>query len=238
MADEEVLLVVVGIDEPAGDAVGAIAADLAGVGVEDVDTVDPDLELLGFATVSLDREYVDVRLSEDDEQIPLAGVLQIAGYVQVGVHARLEVRNAAELLELRRVGLVVERAGDWHVEADIRRLPGGSDQIRTRDGAELGTNENRDASLSSGLLAALDVSPNRADSWMKSGGAGTTRSDRFCSSLPRQTSCGSRSRFRRSYATSTGLRSSCAITGSCSAVGMFLRDASSCSREPSGCAFP
>ena len=45
--------------------------------MEDVDTVDPDLELLGFATVSLDREYVDVGLSEDDEQIPLGGVLQI-----------------------------------------------------------------------------------------------------------------------------------------------------------------
>ena len=59
MADEEALLVVVGIDEPAGDSVGAVAADLAGVGVEDVDTVDPDPELLAFATVSLDREYVD-----------------------------------------------------------------------------------------------------------------------------------------------------------------------------------
>ena len=32
VADEEALLVVVGIDEPAGDAVGAVAADLAGVG--------------------------------------------------------------------------------------------------------------------------------------------------------------------------------------------------------------
>ena len=33
MAHEEALLVVVGIDEPAGDAVGAVTADLAGVGV-------------------------------------------------------------------------------------------------------------------------------------------------------------------------------------------------------------
>ena len=57
--------------------------------MEDVDTVDPDLELLAVATVSLDREDVDVRLSEDDEQVPLAGVLQIARHVEVGVHARL-----------------------------------------------------------------------------------------------------------------------------------------------------
>ena len=90
VADEEALLVVVGIDEPAGDAVGAVAADLTGVGVEDVDTVDPDLELLAITTVALDRQHVDVRLSEDDEQVPLAGVLQVAGHVQVGVHARLE----------------------------------------------------------------------------------------------------------------------------------------------------
>ena len=54
MADEEALLVVVGVDEPAGDAVGAVAANLAGVGVEDVDTVDPDLELLAVTTVSLE----------------------------------------------------------------------------------------------------------------------------------------------------------------------------------------
>ena len=40
VADEEALLVVVGVDEPAGDAVGAVAPYLAGVGVEDVDAVD------------------------------------------------------------------------------------------------------------------------------------------------------------------------------------------------------
>ena len=33
VADEEALLVVVGVDEPAGDAVGVVAADFAGVGL-------------------------------------------------------------------------------------------------------------------------------------------------------------------------------------------------------------
>ena len=33
---EEALFVVVGVDEPAGDAVGAVAADFAGAGVEHV----------------------------------------------------------------------------------------------------------------------------------------------------------------------------------------------------------
>ena len=40
MADEEALLVVVRVDEPAGDAFGAIAPHLAGVGVEDIHAVD------------------------------------------------------------------------------------------------------------------------------------------------------------------------------------------------------
>ncbi len=48
VADEEALLVVVGVNEPAGDAVGAVAADLAGVGVEDVDAVDLNLDLVVF----------------------------------------------------------------------------------------------------------------------------------------------------------------------------------------------
>jgi hypothetical protein len=43
VADEEDLLVVVGVDEPAGDARGAVAADLAGTGVEDTHAVNSDL---------------------------------------------------------------------------------------------------------------------------------------------------------------------------------------------------
>ena len=65
VADEEALLVVVGVDEPAGDAVRAVAAHLAGVGVEDVDAVDFDLELAVFGV-----ENVDVGLAEDDEEVP------------------------------------------------------------------------------------------------------------------------------------------------------------------------
>ena len=43
VADEETFLVIVGVDEPAGDAVGTIAANFTGVRVEDVDAVDSDL---------------------------------------------------------------------------------------------------------------------------------------------------------------------------------------------------
>jgi len=37
MADEEAFFVVVGVDEPAGDAVGTVAANFAGSGMEDGD---------------------------------------------------------------------------------------------------------------------------------------------------------------------------------------------------------
>src|SRR5579872_968274 len=44
VADEEALLVVVGVDEPGGDAVGIVRADGARIGVEHVDTVDLDAD--------------------------------------------------------------------------------------------------------------------------------------------------------------------------------------------------
>jgi len=40
--DEEAFFVVVGIHEPAGDAVGAVAADFAGARIEDVHAFDFD----------------------------------------------------------------------------------------------------------------------------------------------------------------------------------------------------
>ena len=51
MTDEEALFVVVRVDEPAGDAIGAVAAHFAGVGVEHVDAVDLDPYL-----ATIDRE--------------------------------------------------------------------------------------------------------------------------------------------------------------------------------------
>src|SRR6266705_1410603 len=58
---------------------------------------------------------------------------------------------------------------------------------------------------------------------MYKGGAWTTRSLQSCSSLPRQTNCGSRSRLRRSYATWIGVFSSSCITSWNSAVGRLRR---------------
>ena len=51
-------------------------------------------------------EDVDVRLAEDHEQVALAGVLEVFGHVQIGVHARLEDGDASELGEFVGVGVV------------------------------------------------------------------------------------------------------------------------------------
>ena len=76
------------------------------------------------------------------KRLPLAGVLQVVGHVQVGVHPRLEDRERAELVEVGGVRLVVESAGDEHVEARVRGLAGGLDEVRPRDGAELRPDED------------------------------------------------------------------------------------------------
>ena len=98
---------------------------------------------------SVRGQDVDVRLAEDDEQVALAGVLQVVGHVQVGVHAGFEHGDAAELVELGGVGLVVEGAGDQHVEAGVAGLAGGGHQIGARDGAELRADEDGGALLRS-----------------------------------------------------------------------------------------
>ena len=43
VAHEEAFLVVVGIDEPTSNAIGVVAANLTGVGVEDVHAMNGDL---------------------------------------------------------------------------------------------------------------------------------------------------------------------------------------------------
>ena len=110
--------------------------------MEDVHAVDLDLDL-----AALGREDVDVRLAENDEEVALAGVLEVVGHVQVGVHARLEDGDAAELVELRGVGVVVEGAGDEHVEAGVAGLAGGGDEVGAGDGAELRADEDGGAFL-------------------------------------------------------------------------------------------
>ena len=70
MADEKAFLVVVGVDEPGGDVAHIVRADVAGIGVVDVDAVDRDPQL-----ARIERLDVDVGLAEDDKEVALAGIL-------------------------------------------------------------------------------------------------------------------------------------------------------------------
>ena len=94
VADEEALLVVVRINKPARNFVGAVAANFAGAWVEDIYAANLHFDLVIRSVLNF-----DVRLAEDDKQVALARVLQVFGHVQVGVHACLQHRNAAQLVD-------------------------------------------------------------------------------------------------------------------------------------------
>ena len=118
MADEELGVVVGGIDEPAGDVVGRVAPDDAGRRVVDVEAVDLDQELAVPAGRQAD---IDVGLAEDGEQVAAAGLLeQLVGHREVGIHAGGQDGQIAEAHRL--AGLLVgpgvegEAAHDEDVE--------------------------------------------------------------------------------------------------------------------------
>ena len=86
--------------------------------------------------------YINVGLAKDYKQVALARVLQVFGHVQVGVHARLEHGDASQLAELGGVRLVVEGAGDQHIETGIATLPGGFNQVAALHCTELRADED------------------------------------------------------------------------------------------------
>ena len=146
MPHKEAFFVVVGVDEPAGDALSSVAADFTGVGMEDVHAVDLylDLSVLGV-------EYVDIRLAKDDKEVALAGVFEVVGHVEVGVHAGLEDRDAAEFVELGGVGLVIEGAGKQNIESGVGGLADSLHEIGAGDGAEFRADEDGGAFFCAGV---------------------------------------------------------------------------------------
>ena len=147
---EEALLVVVGVDEPTGDTVRAVTANLAGVGMEDVHPIDLDPEL----TVTRVEE-VDVGFTEDDEEVAFTRVLEIVRHVEISVHAGFEDGNAPQPVEFGSVGFVIESAGDQHVETRLCGFTGGFREIGTRDGAKFGADEDGSALLDA-CLSVVD----------------------------------------------------------------------------------
>jgi hypothetical protein len=98
VADEELLVVVGGVDEPAGDVVGRVAANDAGRRVIDVEPMDLDVELPDPACR---RANVDVGLAEDGEQVAGPGLLEellglaSAGFIRTVRTVSLPKRMAA-----------------------------------------------------------------------------------------------------------------------------------------------
>jgi len=86
VADEETFAVIGRVEEPAGDVVGAVAADLLRSGIVDVEAFDFYLELSVSCLL-----YLNVGFAEDHEEIARAGFLEEPfPHEQVGVHARRE----------------------------------------------------------------------------------------------------------------------------------------------------
>jgi hypothetical protein len=81
-------------------------------------------------------------------KISLAGVLQVARHVEVGVHACLEYGDATELVEFGGVRFVVEGAGDQDVEVGIARFARRRHEVGPGDGAELRPDEDVTRGLS------------------------------------------------------------------------------------------
>ena len=75
-------------------------------------------------------------------RFPLPVFLRSLGHVQVSVHPSFEHGDAAQLAELRSVRLVIESAGDQHIEPSIAGLTGAGDKIGALHGAELGADED------------------------------------------------------------------------------------------------
>jgi hypothetical protein len=75
MADEETFFVVIGVDELAGDAVGVVAVDLAGVGWKTSATLS-----LTCHWVVFEWDEIDVGFAEDDEEVGFVGFLEVGGH--------------------------------------------------------------------------------------------------------------------------------------------------------------
>ena len=99
---------------------------------------------------------LDIRLSEDYEEVPLPRGLQFITHVEIGVHPGLQDRDLPELPEFGGSGVVGKSAGHDHIESGIGGLPGSADQVLPRHRAELRADEDAGAALALALgVAAL-----------------------------------------------------------------------------------
>ena len=87
-------------------------------------------------------------------RLPLPVFFSSVRHVQVGVHPRLQDREAAEAAQLGGVGVEVEGAGDQHVKAGVGRFARGGDEVLPADRAVFRANQDRGPAF--GPVLALD----------------------------------------------------------------------------------
>src|SRR5665213_3120092 len=76
VADEEAFLVVVGVNEPAGNSIRAITADFAGIGVKNIHPIHLHAQ---FAVLLWQDR--NVRLAKNDKEVSFARVFEVFGHV-------------------------------------------------------------------------------------------------------------------------------------------------------------
>ena len=81
------------------------------------------------------------------------------------------------------MGCVVEGTGDQHIKTSLGGFPGRGHQIRTGNGAELGTDEDPCALLGFNIIPSLDIAPLRTNECAWPRGDGGERNPVFLVSL-------------------------------------------------------
>jgi hypothetical protein len=134
---KEALHVLVSIDEPTCNAVGSVTDHFAGLWFEDIYSVD------SYSNLSVRvGDQVDIWLSKDNEEISLAGVLEILCHMQIGIHPGYENGHVPERVELGGVGFIVECTGDQDIETCISRFACSRNEVCAEDGSKLWANED------------------------------------------------------------------------------------------------
>ena len=90
LSNEEALVVVIGVDEPACDAIGVVTDDLPGCWMEHVHPVESHTDLVVGSI-----QYIYVGLSKDNEKITAARVLELFRHMEISVHPGLQHRDRA-----------------------------------------------------------------------------------------------------------------------------------------------
>jgi hypothetical protein len=138
VADKEALLIV-GVDEPQRDRVGAARFDLAGLRLEDIDAFDPDPDpVVGSIAMSGSPKTTN--------RLPAPVFFNSPAMCRSGFMRALD-RDAADPLELGGVGVEIEGAGDHHIEPRVGRLARRVDEVGALHRAEFGAKKDRRTAL-------------------------------------------------------------------------------------------